>query len=256
MKKIGLMLALAVGLVACSEEPTAPRSDLAEFGELAELSLSSSFVSDPGHGLIPLLRFPEALKLSTAQEAQIRALVEQFRAAARSDHEALAAIMRQAREGVRAGKSRDEVGAILAQGDAIRLRLEAAERKLREDILAVLTPEQKAWLESQQPRRCNAEPLSEAQRTEIAALIAAFDQANKTDLDAIKAALEQARALHRSGASREEVQAILTSVAPAMARIAAAHIELRAAINAVLTPEQRACAPGASRLPGMHRSSR
>lgn len=253
MKTFSLVLFLALSVAACSEDTTAPGNDSLEFDELADMSLSASFVSDPGTRIIPILRFPDSLKLTTAQETQIKALYEQFRHATKAEREALAAIMKQAREAAHAGKSREEVRAILAQGDPIRVRLEAAEKKLHNDILAVLTAEQKAWLQSHHPKHCNAPPLTEAQRTQIAALIASFEQANKTDLEAIKKAHEDARAAAKAGATREQIHAILGAVAPAMARVAAARIELGTAIKAVLTPEQRACAPGAFRAPGTRR---
>jgi Spy/CpxP family protein refolding chaperone len=148
--------------------------------------------------------------------------------------------MHQAREAVQAGKSREEVRAILEQGIPIRQRLHAAETQLRSDILAVLTAEQRAWLEAHQPRPCTAAPLTDAQKAEISALVAAFEQANRADIEAIRAAFEQARTAHQNGASREEIHAILETVRPAMQRVRAAEVALAAAIAAVLTPEQRA----------------
>jgi Spy/CpxP family protein refolding chaperone len=234
-----LWLALSVGLAACGEDTTAP-TDFSVTDELADLSYSDINASNPlNPGMPPIWHLPPDLALSSAQEAQIRALIEQFRAATRAEHEALGAIVREARAAALAGKSRDEIRAILQQGEPIRQRLAAAEATLRGGIMAVLTPAQKAWLESHRPRGCTPE-LSEAQKTEISALVAAFQEANRADLAAIEDAFERARDAHRNGASREEVMAILQSVSDEMQRLRAAHVALAAAIDGVLTPEQRA----------------
>lgn len=251
MKKTTLIFLMALALAACSEDVAGPTAeDSALLDEVAGLSYSGSFVADPGVRVVPfVLRLPDNLKLSAAQEASIKALLSAFAQSTRADHEALAAINKQAREAIRAGKTREEVRAILEQGNPIRLRLEAAEKKLHDDVMAVLTPEQRAWLESHKPTRCQAPPLTEAQKTQISALIAGFEQANKADLDAIKAAFEQARAAARNGAPRDQVRAILDGVKPAADRVRAAEVELAKAILALLTPEQALCRLGLTRMP-------
>ena len=241
MRKTAFILLTVLAVGACSEDPTSPTDGFALLDDAAELSFSSSFVTDPGSRFLAHLhRLPDNLKLTVAQEAQIKSLVEQFLAATRADHEALAAILKQAHEAARAGKSRDEVRAILEQGIPIRDRLQAAEAQLRTSVLAVLTPAQKAWLEAHQPRPCNAAPLGESQKAEISALISAFELANRADIDAIRAAFVEARTAHQNGASRDEIREILEAVRPAMQRVRAAEATLKIAILAVLTPEQRA----------------
>lgn len=242
MKKTALIMLSALALGACGKDATSPSQAVASLDDVAEIAFAGSFVGDPGDRLLTLVhRLPDDLKLTPAQEAQIRALIETFVESTRADHQALAGIMQEARAAVRAGASREEVRAILEQGLPIRQRLLAAETQLRTDIHAVLTAEQKAWLAANQPGACTASPLTEAQRTEIAALVAAFEQANLTDLEAIRAAFEEARAAHRSGASPEAVRAILAPVWPAVLRVRAAEIELATAIASLLTPEQLAC---------------
>jgi Spy/CpxP family protein refolding chaperone len=242
MKKLAFCLVLLLGLGACGQDSTAPEPfDAAEFGAATDLAFDASFAGDPRVRFIPfVLRLPEHLKLSAEQEASIRALLQQFADATRADHEALAAILKEARAARQAGKTAEEVRAILQQGEPIRLRLVAAEQKLRADLLAVLTAEQKAWVESQGRNRCESDALTESQRTEISALYATFEQDNRADLETIRTTLDRARAAHLAGASRGEIHAILVTAEPAMQRVIAARIQLMAAVYALLTPEQLA----------------
>lgn len=85
-----------------------------------------------------------ALKLSEAQIQQIRALQEAFQKAIADDIAFIRKVNEQARAAKEAGKSREEVAAILATALPAMERVRAAERKLQEEILAVLTPEQRA----------------------------------------------------------------------------------------------------------------
>ena len=94
------------------------------------------------------------LKLSNDQGAKIKALLEAFDQANKADIEALAKIGAEAKAAAAAGKSREEIAAILARGNAIRVRLEAAEKALQTAIENVLTAAQKAWLDANQPKRC------------------------------------------------------------------------------------------------------
>lgn len=240
MKKITLGLFLLLALAACEREAVSPTENpVGTFDEATDLAFDASFVGDPMGRFIPFVfRLPEHLKLTGAQEEQVKALVAAFAETTRADHQALAGILRQAREARQAGKSADEIRAILHQGEPIRQRVVAAEHKLRTDLLGVLTADQRAWIESHQPRRCDTVALTAEQRTEISGLFSAFEQANRADLDAIKATLEQARAAHRNGATRAEVDAILASAQPAMQRIRAAQVQLAAAVLGVLTPAQ------------------
>lgn len=240
MRKITFGLFLLLALTACEQDAVSPTENpVGTFDEAADLAFDASFVGDPMGRFIPFVfRLPEHLKLTVAQEEQVKAVIAAFAEATRADHQALAGILRQAREARQAGKSADEIRAILHQGEPIRQRVVAAEQKLRTDLLGVLTPEQRAWVESHQPRRCDTVALTPEQRTEISGLYSAFERDNRADLDAIKAALDRARAAHRDGASREEVHAILAAVQPAMERIRAAQIHLAAAVLSVLTPAQ------------------
>ena len=242
MKRFAFGLSLLLTLAACNQDTAAPEPfDTATFGEATDLAFDASFAGDPRVRFIPVVfRLPDHLKLSAEQHATIRTLLEQFANDTRADHDALAAILSQARAARQAGKTAEEIRAILQQGEPIRQRLIAAEQKLRADLLAVLTPEQRAWVESQSRNRCESVALTEAQRTEISALYAAFEQENRADLETIRTTLDRARTAHLAGASREEIHAILVTAQPAMQRITAARLQLMAAVYALLTPEQLA----------------
>lgn len=82
--------------------------------------------------------------------------------------------------------------------------------------------------------------LTEAQRTQIQALVAAFATANAADLATMRSARDAARQAIRDGKSRDEVRAILEAARPAADRVRAAAEALRASIRALLTPLQQA----------------
>jgi Spy/CpxP family protein refolding chaperone len=242
MRKLLLTLAAAVMLAGCSEEPTAATDETFLLEDAASLAFGAMDMADPGSRFIARLNsLPDNLKLSAAQQDQIRALMTNYQATVADDLRALAAIHQEARAAHQAGKPAAEIRAILARGDVIRARLHAAEARLHADILAVLTPAQIAWLNSHQPHPCRDARLTEAQKTQITALIAAFQTANEADLDAVKAVFEEARAARQSGATREQIAAILQKARAPMERIRAAQQKLDADIRALLTPEQRAC---------------
>lgn len=82
--------------------------------------------------------------------------------------------------------------------------------------------------------------LTDAQKAQIQALVAAFVAANAADIATMKGAHDAARDALKAGATRDEVKAILEAAKPAADRVRAAAEALRTAIAAVLTPAQRA----------------
>jgi Spy/CpxP family protein refolding chaperone len=242
MRKLLLTLVAAVALAACNDDSVGPADDgsLLLLDDAAVLAFGAMDMAQPGsHYIARLHRLPDHLKLTTAQQSQIRALLQTFAEATTADREALMAIMQRARAAFQAGQSQDEVRAILAEGDAIRRRLHEAEQNLHSQIEAVLTAEQKAWLAANGPERCREFALTETQQTEITALIAAFNVTNQADIATVRQAFEAARAAHQNGASREAILAILQGASGAMQRLMVAQFQLQAAIQAVLTPQQR-----------------
>jgi Spy/CpxP family protein refolding chaperone len=251
MRRLAWISVAALSLAACSNDTTSPTtSDLSllEAGAFGTaLTTAGGYDADVYQDRL-VNGLPDELKLTDDQRAQIRSLITAFQQATKSDREALIAILREARQAIEANKPRREVEAILARGLAIRLRLAAAEAKLKADIDAVLTPEQRAWIEAHSPRGCRADqflPLTDAQKAQIHALEVAFQTENRTDLDAVKAVLDEAAAAIKAGKSREEVAAILEKAKAPMQRLETARKALRDKILAVLTPEQKAsgCLP-------------
>jgi Spy/CpxP family protein refolding chaperone len=248
MRSKALLLLSALTLAACSSDSTAPDPDLNP-NDIAIGAFGTAFTTTGAYDAdLYQLRLanglPDELRLTDAQKAQIKALVDAYLAATKADREALTAIIREAVEAIMARKSRDEVRAILERGAPIRARLAAAEAALKAAIDAVLTPEQRAWLASHRPQQCDPSkfpPLTDAQKAQIRALENAFVESNKADLDAVKNAVEQARAAN----TREEALQILNGVRPAIERLEAARRQLRIAIENILTAEQKAsgCVP-------------
>jgi Spy/CpxP family protein refolding chaperone len=251
MRRIGLIMIAALSLAACSNDTTSPAntdftiSGAGAFG--TALTLAGGYDADTYQDRL-VNALPDELKLTDEQKAKIKSLVEAFQQSTRADREALSAILREARQAVEAKKTRAEVEAILSKGADIRRRLATAEAKLKSDIDAVLTAEQKAWIASHTSRGCRADkfpPLSDVQKAQIKALETAFREANQADLAAVKAVLDEAQAAIKAGKSHEEVAKILEKAIAPTARLATARKTLRDQILAVLTPEQRAsgCLP-------------
>ena len=89
---------------------------------------------------------PDAARLTEEQVKQIRALQERFYESVKPDLELIRSIAEEARKARADGKSREEVAAILARAIEPQRRVAAAERKLQDAILALLTPDQqRAW---------------------------------------------------------------------------------------------------------------
>lgn len=242
MRRLFVLTAAVLTITACSSEPTSPPVDIDNGMAGSELTLAGGYEANIYQDRLANA-LPDNIKLSDEQRAQIRSLVTAFQEATRADREALAEILRDAREAVRAGKSRDEIQSILKTAAPIRDRLIAAERKLKADIDAVLTPEQREWIASHSPRNCRPgdfPPLSEAQRSAIRALEEGFRQSNAADLEAMRAILREVRAAVQAGKPREEIAAIIARGAPIAARLAVARRNLHEQILAVLTPAQKA----------------
>ena len=236
------LLGFAVGLLlaACSGDTSGP-SDEAGLSLVPDYAISlASSVDAAGIGGAD---FPGDLALTTEQKAAIAALHEAFRTATAADVAALRALEAEARAAKAAGKTREEIHAILARGLPILARLNEAFAALQAAIWQVYTPEQRAWIEAHRLKPCgpNGPPkLSDAQIQQIRALQEAFMTAVAADLVFIKQTVEAAHTAAQAGATRAEVEQILHRADAARERVHQAEIRLREAIDAVLTPEQRA----------------
>ena len=166
MKLLRLVPVAAAAALIYACAPTDPLSGLtqAQFDAINPTSLefasTSGLPAEPFNAAGPGSRaddkrpgaaFPDSLKLTTAQLTQIRALRDAFYTNNKTDLDALHAIHAQAEAARKAGKTRDEVRAILATGKTIVDRLQPKFEALRVSSAAVLTSLQKAWIASHKP---------------------------------------------------------------------------------------------------------
>jgi Spy/CpxP family protein refolding chaperone len=107
----------------------------------------------PANGRGPGAAFPDSIKLTDAQKTQIQSLVDAFRAANSADLDAMKAAHVAAREARKAGKSREEIRAILEGAKAAAERVHTNAQALRTSIQGVLTASQRAWLDAHRPDR-------------------------------------------------------------------------------------------------------
>jgi len=84
--------------------------------------------------------------------------------------------------------------------------------------------------------------LTDAQRTQIKSLMAAYRSAHQTDLQSLAAVGKQVRASRVAGRSMsvDQRRALFTQTAPARQRLLAANEQLAAGIQQVLTSDQKA----------------
>ena len=228
-------------LAACDRStPVSPTSDSIEVVDLVPDYAVSPAASVDAAG-IGSAELPDALRLTVEQKAAIVALHDAFMAATAADVAVLRAIEVEAKAAIRAQKPRDDVRAILAKGDPIRARLDAAFKKLQADIWAVYTPEQRVWIEAHRPRDCGATAakLNDDQVKQIRALEDQFYTSVKSDLELIRSIATEAKQAREAGKSRDEVATILARAIEPQRRVANAERKLQADILALLTPEQR-----------------
>ncbi len=157
-------VAAALFFAACEKGPTQPQSTLQLLDTIDQSVLTFNATSGlpgaPFHGPGPGSKgdakgpgapFPDSLKLSTAQQAQIQALRDAFNTANAADLAALDAIHQKAMDAMKAGASRDSVKAILDTAQPILTRLKPKFDALQAAVENVLTPAQKAWIASHKP---------------------------------------------------------------------------------------------------------
>jgi len=104
--------------------------------------------TDGRSGRVPL---PDSLALTQTQRDSIDGLKAAFKAANAEPLAQLKAIFDEARAARQAGKTRDEVRAILEEARPIRDALRPAVEALHAAIRAVFTDAQRAWLEANRP---------------------------------------------------------------------------------------------------------
>ncbi|HVZ78259.1 MAG TPA: Spy/CpxP family protein refolding chaperone [Gemmatimonadaceae bacterium] len=184
-----------------------------------------------------LNQLPDSLKLTADQQAQVTALVTAYRDSTQALRAQLDTIRAKAVAAHKAGASRDSVRAILATGAPLHMQLQAQQTALRAAIWKVLTPAQQAWLTAHRHGQCDdhaVQPLTSDQRTQIQALVQAFQANNQADIKTVLAARQSADSARHAGATQAQVQAILATAQPALDRLKTAAEALRVAISAVI----------------------
>jgi Spy/CpxP family protein refolding chaperone len=247
-----LVAALALVASACHKKDTTEPSSYDEGLSLVPEFVQSMATSVDAGGIGGAM-LPDNLALTTEQKAAIAALHDAFRAATAADVAALQALEAEARAAKLAGKSREEIHAILERGAPIVARLTAAFAVLQGAIWQVYTPEQRAWIEAHRPRPCGPggpPKLTDVQIQQIRELQQAFMASVKDLVAQIEHVVQLARQAAQAGASRSEVEQILHQADAARAQLQEAEHRLQDAIDAILTPEQRANRCEAPKPPG------
>lgn len=232
-------LALAAG---CSNSPTGT-DNIADAGIALVPDFVESMAVQMDAGGIGAVNLPAELALSTEQQAAIAALHEAFKAKTAADVAALRDIEAQARAGIKAGKTRDELRPLLQTALPILLRLGVAFAELQADVRAVYTPEQRAWIDAHRPLPCGPQgppQLTDRQIAQIRALQEAFMAQVKDDIALIRRVAAEAQQAAQGGAARERIQNILHQADAARERVQQAERRLAAAMDGILTPEQKA----------------
>jgi Spy/CpxP family protein refolding chaperone len=154
-------LAATLVLAACDKSPTASPAvaedyALTMFGEVGsslEGTMGNVPTDRPFDGSSYRRPFPEALRLTDEQRAEIEALRTAFRTEHQDELDALKAIFEEARAAHQAGATREEIRAILEDGRALAIALRIDLVDLHYAIWSVFTDEQKAWILSHRPNR-------------------------------------------------------------------------------------------------------
>jgi Spy/CpxP family protein refolding chaperone len=154
-------LASILALAACDTGPAGPEADFESedfavvlFGAAAgsmENSLGPQGPRAFDGRSIGLGRLPAELALTDAQKKAIVELRVAFRAANGESLDALRAILQRAKAAREAGKSVAEVRAILAEAQPVARGLRPAVEALHAATRAILTAEQRAWMEANRP---------------------------------------------------------------------------------------------------------
>lgn len=155
------LLVGTLGVTACDLLPTATNTAPAEdyalvmFGEQGS-SLEGTMGTQPGthpvDGRSGRPTLPPELALTDAQKAAIKGLRDAFATDNAVALAALKSIFDEARDARKAGKTREEVRAILVKGRPIAEALRPAVRALHEAIWNVHTEAQKAWIIANRPK--------------------------------------------------------------------------------------------------------
>jgi len=244
LNQYALLLAGALALGACGSDTTSPTgvnltTDVIDL--VPDFASSGTMIMDRAG--IGGSSFPDSLALTVEQKAAIEALHAGFATTTSTDRASLEAIEVEARKARAEGKSRDQIKVILQKAIPIRARMASAFETLRAAIIAIYTPAQRAWLESNKTKQCGADggpQLSEVQLAQMKALKDSFETTYRADITTIRTVAAEAKTARAAGKSEAEVTAILAKAAQARDRVRAGEKKLYEDIMALLTAEQRA----------------
>jgi Spy/CpxP family protein refolding chaperone len=156
--RIAVLIAAAAFAAACDNAATGPNAAddaaLLKFDPQATMDSASLVPRGPAYDNEGP---PDALKLTDAQKAAIKALHDAFAAAHKAQFDQLRAIREEARAAIKDGKTREEVRAIMEKSRVIMEGMKADFEALRAAIANILTAEQKAW--AAEHRRTGGGPM-------------------------------------------------------------------------------------------------
>lgn len=143
--RIAALIAAVALASACDNAATGPTAEQAALLQFDAQATMDSATLVPRGLAYENEGPPDALKLTDAQKAAIKALHDAFAAAHKTQFDQLKAIREEARAAIQAGKSRAEVRAIMEKSHVIMEAMKADFEALRAAVAAILTPEQRAW---------------------------------------------------------------------------------------------------------------
>ena len=240
MRRIVFATIAALSIAACSNDATGPDSSALLAIDAAGAGTALTVVGGYDGEIFQdrlVNGLPDSLKLTDSQKAAIKAVVSAFEASTKADRDSLNKLLGDARKSLGKKGNGSTLEQTLGAAAPIIARLRTAEEKLKTDIDAILTAEQRAWVASHSPRQCKPgsfPALTSTQKAQIKALENGFRETNKADLETVDAALKNAK-----GKSADEIKTILDSIAPVRARLDAARKKLTDDIANVLTAEQK-----------------
>lgn len=184
--------------------------------------------------------FPERLALTQAQQVQIRALRYVFDQVTASEVSQIRSLIEQAAAATLAGRPAAEIEELLARIAVVAQRHVQATQRLAAEIDAILTPDQRQWLQEYQACLITS-VLTDEKLEQVTAIKSHFEEIYADDLAATEAALRQVAALTADATltaqeRQERIAEILDSVRPELERLERGLIELERDLAAIVPP--------------------
>lgn len=126
---LSLMMIITCGIAAYAQQK--PAAD-----KTAPQGFAEGHRKGGRHHGTPVLRIMKDLNLTDAQQQQARAIVERFRNTIEPQRQSLKELHRQKEEGTLPTDANEKA-------QALRAQIDEAQQRMREELLALLTPEQR-----------------------------------------------------------------------------------------------------------------